>query len=305
MNPLLNELSRKLLGQANLADCHVQELEEKAARYPAFASLQLLLAARKKQLNPDSVSTFSGKAAFFLHNPLWAEECWQTSAEIISSRELEPVSVTDELPSTPALDTPYQAELETAFTAEELVVQTGAVESKEQAENPDAQGWDNAEEDEELAAENLSEIEKPFPAIPGPLPVASATTAKSASDLLTFEPYHTVDYFASQGIRYREEQKEKDRFSVQLRSFTEWLKTMKRLPVSEQVAISSVSEEKKVEQMAEVSIAPREIVTETMAEVWEKQGNREKAIQLYQKLSLLDPAKSAYFAAKIDKLKHS
>jgi hypothetical protein len=40
-----------------------------------------------------------------------------------------------------------------------------------------------------------------------------------------------------------------------------------------------------------------------MAEVWERQGNREKAMEVYNKLSLLNPSKRAYFAAKIDSLK--
>jgi hypothetical protein len=44
-------------------------------------------------------------------------------------------------------------------------------------------------------------------------------------------------------------------------------------------------------------------VTEAMAEVWEKQGNTIKALELYEKLSLLDPSKSSYFAAKIEHLK--
>jgi hypothetical protein len=44
-------------------------------------------------------------------------------------------------------------------------------------------------------------------------------------------------------------------------------------------------------------------VTETMAEVLEKQGQLDKAIQLYIKLSFINPEKSAYFAAKIQQLK--
>ena len=125
------------------------------------------------------------------------------------------------------------------------------------------------------------------------------------TDTLSFEPYHTVDYFASQGIRFREEPVTTDKFSVQLRSFTDWLKTMKRLPVSEVGAQTTATEEKKVVQMAETSIVPREILTETMAEVWEKQGDHARAARIYEKLSLLDPAKSAYFAAKIENLKSS
>ena len=56
--------------------------------------------------------------------------------------------------------------------------------------------------------------------------------------------------------------------------------------------------------MAESSINDREVVTEAMAEVWEKQGNHAKAVEIYQKLSLLNPAKSSYFAAKIEQLKN-
>jgi hypothetical protein len=119
---------------------------------------------------------------------------------------------------------------------------------------------------------------------------------------LAFEPYHTVDYFASQGIKFKEEEKPKDKFGQQLKSFTEWLKTMKRFPASEIVA-ASPNMEQKVEQLAEVSLKDREVITEAMAEVWLKQGSREKAIDIYNKLSLLDPSKSRYFAAKIEEIK--
>ena len=52
---------------------------------------------------------------------------------------------------------------------------------------------------------------------------------------------------------------------------------MKKLPVTEIAAAVSVVDEKKVEKMAELSINDREVVTEAMAEVWEKQGNQDKA----------------------------
>jgi hypothetical protein len=117
-----------------------------------------------------------------------------------------------------------------------------------------------------------------------------------------FEPYHTVDYFASQGIKFKEDEKPKDRFSEQLKSFTEWLKTMKRIAATEITASDSMGE-KKVEQMAEYSNAEPHVITEAMAEVWEKQGNKANAEDIYRKLSLLDPSKSSYFASKIEDLK--
>ena len=94
-----------------------------------------------------------------------------------------------------------------------------------------------------------------------------------------------------------------DEFGQQLKSFTDWLKAMKRLPVTEMAKSVETQAEQKVEQLAGQSIADREVVTEAMAEVWEKQGNVAKAIELYSKLSLLEPSKSPYFAAKIEDLK--
>jgi predicted Zn-dependent protease len=78
---------------------------------------------------------------------------------------------------------------------------------------------------------------------------------------------------------------------------------LKRLPVTEQGQPADVNAEQKVEQLAGQSLKDNEVITETMAEVWEKQGNAEKAIDIYNKLSLLDPSKRTYFATKIEELK--
>lgn len=48
---------------------------------------------------------------------------------------------------------------------------------------------------------------------------------------------------------------------------------------------------------------PGDLVSETLAEIHLKQGNIEKALNIYAKLILLIPEKSAYFAARIEKIK--
>jgi len=118
---------------------------------------------------------------------------------------------------------------------------------------------------------------------------------------LIFEPLYTTDYFASQGIKLSEEVNAGDRLGNQLRSFTEWLKTMKRIPgkSGNQAMELNTPFDKKVEIMAEKSNLEQDVITESMAEACITQGKTRKAIEIYEKLSLLNPAKSAYFAAKI------
>lgn len=149
-------------------------------------------------------------------------------------------------------------------------------------------------------------IAEPIPAQEEPVtdnPVTSNLQPASAGEL-TFEPFHTVDYFASQGIKPAKDALPTDRFSHQLRSFTEWLKTMKKLPIAEmQATPMKPAQQEEVVQLAETSLKKTEVLTETMAEVLVKQGRMNEAIEILQKLSLLDKGKSAYFAARIQHLK--
>jgi len=155
-----------------------------------------------------------------------------------------------------------------------------------------------------------------IPGVPAPLPEAgtvqvSDTTmmsdaenagatkeAKPNKDDLLFEPMHLVDYFASQGIKLTEEMQNADKLGKQLKSFTQWLKTMKKVHEG-QLPEATEQAERVIKTLAEKSNAGEEVLTESMAEVFAIQGKHKKAIEVYEKLSLLNPSKSAYFAAKI------
>lgn len=137
--------------------------------------------------------------------------------------------------------------------------------------------------------EQLQEFKKPV-AANTPVPIET-------------EPYHTVDYFASQGIKLSLDQQRQDNLGVKVRKFTDWLKQMKRVnPAPADLGIDEAAEHK-VQTIAATSNEVKEVVTEAMAEVLAMQGMNAKAIQVYKKLSFLEPTKSAYFAAKIDNLK--
>ncbi len=127
-------------------------------------------------------------------------------------------------------------------------------------------------------------------------------TSGTTQDTISFEPLHATDYFASLGIKLSGEIQPTDKLGKQLKSFTEWLKTMKKIH-RELEEKQNGQAEITIQKLAENSNQQQEVVTESMADVLLLQGKAKKAIELYKKLSLLDNSKSAYFAAKIDQLK--
>lgn len=121
-----------------------------------------------------------------------------------------------------------------------------------------------------------------------------------------------------------ETEEDKEKALMVVMSFAEWLKhiSSKNLKEKEEeaeqkalkamwqqqklaAAIEEESEEipEQVFEMAVNSISRKEEwISESMAEVYMKQGKKEKAIEIYHKLSLQNPEKNAYFAAKIENL---
>ncbi|HLF47157.1 MAG TPA: hypothetical protein VI548_12070, partial [Chitinophagaceae bacterium] len=154
-------------------------------------------------------------------------------------------------------------------------------------------------------------VENPRPEIFDAMPalkekpeaIKTAEQKVTSESALSFEPYHTVDYFASLGIKNQQEEKPADKFGQHLKSFTEWLKTLKTSTLHENSVLPDAQAEEKVITLADHSVEERNVVTEAMAEVWIRQGQPEKALNIYNKLSLLNPSKSSYFASLIENLK--
>ena len=132
--------------------------------------------------------------------------------------------------------------------------------------------------------------------------IRATASGNPEEEVLSFEPLHTVDYFASQGIKIKEDALMDDKLGKQMKSFTAWLKSMKKLHPGKLPEQNEVIE-RIIQSSAEESNADADVLTEAMAEVLIKQHKEEKAIEMYRKLSLLNPSKSAYFAAKIESLK--
>jgi len=285
MNSDVDELAQAVLNKP-LHECSLDELQQVADQYPYFGPIQFLLAKKiteSSSIAEDNQAQYEEqvqKASLYFQNRVWLDH-------LLNNDRNE-----------------SYAEIQSTFVAK----------APEREEKVESQKFQESEtEDNNISSEPNSElITQPDP-VNQPVSIQEPNHPTQMEPLQTdppptdagllFEPFHTVDYFASQGIKFKEEEKPKDRFGMQLKSFTEWLKTLKHTSAAEIATHADSSAEKKVEQMAEFSLAERHVITEAMAEVWIKQGNRAKAEEIYRKLSLLEPSKSSYFAAKIEELK--
>lgn len=158
------------------------------------------------------------------------------------------------------------------------------------------------ETDNELAVDTGSPEQYEKEIEPMKISLKMTEEKTNLSEAMLFEPMHMVDYFASQGIKLSEDLLTGDKLGKQLKSFTEWLKTMKKVHAGSE-GEKAVNNDSSIQVLAENSNTEAEILTEAMAEVFARQGKKGKATEVYKKLSLLNPAKSTYFAAKIDNLK--
>ncbi|MGC4235171.1 MAG: hypothetical protein QM594_19530 [Niabella sp.] len=274
MNRFSNTLSDTVLARP-LDSYSPEELQNLAQKHPYASAIQLLYAQKLRQTGNEAYATQAQKTFLYYNNPLFISHLIETD-------------------SRPAGTKIMHAEAETVPAEEQHLIPDAIEEIAEIKDIP----ADPPMAAENIAGEETSANEAPLP----PLPVFKIEAVDPSKAELPFTPYYTVDYFAAQGIKWND-QNVNDRFGVQLKSFTSWLKQMKRLPGATTKTNITLNEEKNIEQMAERSITGENADTEAMAEVWAKQGDIQKAIALYKKLSLQIPAKSAYFAAKIDHLK--
>jgi hypothetical protein len=299
MNEAIEKVVFQLTGKKRLEDVSLAELNDLSDNHPYFSIGHLLLSKKLQQTADRSFDTQVQRTAAYFHNTLWLDYLLQAETPAIKF----PVNDTGE--TKPLLDKVIREEQQTQMAQHEKLMDEPvdnepemiiAVPDEEQyaastTEEVMQQAEDEEKQKEVIASvleDQLAEFKKP---------VTAGTELKIQS-----EPYYTVDYFASLGIKIDLSQPQ-DKLGTQVRKFTDWLKQMKSVkPASDELA-SDPEVDNMIQGIAKTSNETKEIVTETMAQVLVKQGKTDKAIQLYIKLSFLNPDKSAYFAAKIEQLK--
>lgn len=238
-------------------------LEELTEQHPYFSPAQFFL-LEKKQGDAAAFEKQAVKTNILFNNPHWLHFQLTQTSLVAENIKDEPLLIT-EIPTEPA----------TAIT-ETLPPDT------------EITGPDTIPQEKEIEPMNI-ELKMP-------------EDNSKLDEAMLFEPMHMVDYFASQGIKLSEDAQMADKLGKQLKSFTEWLKTMKKVHVENETQ-NTPKADASVQVLAENSNSETEVLTEAMAEVFARQGKLGKAREVYQKLSLLNPAKSTYFAAKLENLK--
>ena len=103
---------------------------------------------------------------------------------------------------------------------------------------------------------------------------------------------------------------EKEGQSPEETRFTDWLEGLKKSSKSDNKSSETAKKKKKKKKKKakkdkakkKHELEQAEIISETLAELMAKQGYTEKAIEMYNRLSLLFPEKNSYFASKIEDL---
>jgi hypothetical protein len=241
---------------------NVRFLKELTDKHPYFSPAQFFLLQHTSE-NTASFDSQAVKTNIFFNNPHWLN---------FQIRQTKPVEVNVHTNNYPEINS---TEKERA-AIDDLPDNT---------EVPDGDSYPMEKEIETMRFE---------------LKIPEAKT--NLDEAMLFEPMHVVDYFASQGIKLTDQLQPGDKLGKQLKSFTEWLKTMKKVHTGEEPELAAHSDTN-IQALAENSNAETEVLTESMAEVFARQGKPGKATEVYQKLSLLNPDKSTYFAAKLENLK--
>ena len=289
-----------------------RDARQMTGEYPWFAPAHFF-ALQQSQPGDDDFASLAAKAALHFGDPLLlhfqlTKPTQHGMGALVTNQA--PVEVFEEEPHIKAVAEEQLYEAKAEYKAEEQVPgeQVYEAAAAQPIDNPNFENPEPVEEEtraEELHAEPVP-VTQPENDItvhsPGSTEPAEEKTMKNEPAL--FEPLHTTDYFASQGIKLSEVVQTGDKMARQLRSFTEWLKTMKKVHpegLNEKTAGSS-SIDNTVQTIAELSNKEEEVITEAMAVVFIQQGKLNKAREIYKKLSLHNPSKSAYFAAKLNEI---
>jgi len=275
-SPLTQERFIKILNSPDLlASIPYEELKTLALAYPYAHNLRYLLALKGQQDNhPDAVRTLATAAAYSLDRT--------RLFMLVAPQQLTPIRVKEEvLELKPIQNIQRELDALAPVTREEVVEKQKVVSFAPPPPNgaPAETILPYTPVSNPPIAQPAAERQDLTPA--SPQPFASWIGSFKPPVLATSPPPHLPDVPLQTTTSEPSETKPPSLRNHELRT---------NYPVAQELAERSVVENK-------------DVISETLARLLAKQGHREKAISMYERLSLAFPEKSGFFAAEIDKLK--
>ncbi|MBN8670524.1 MAG: hypothetical protein J0L80_07540 [Chitinophagales bacterium] len=335
-------ISQVLAEPQNISDTDAESIAALIETYPYFVPARYMDAANKHKKEPYNNPMMSVMQLYMSNWLMYCQflQTAMNGADIAvpapAAPQQAPAQAAEAVAETPVVaeEEVITVEEPTITVAEEDIVVEEAVTIVEAIEIPEQ------EEVNIIQAEEAFVAPEPVIATPEPLytqkkPVASEDDYQPETDESFILPVYTEDYFLHQGMQVSNKIPEdlpgKDvspadeaKSLMVVMSFSEWLLYFKKRKEQEQeevegqkavktmwqkeklaAALEEENEEipEKVFEMAVNSITKEDdLVSESLAEIYSKQGKFDKAIEMYRKLSLRNPQKKAYFARKIEVL---
>lgn len=283
-----------LLKDPSLVDNNdIRQLNEYRKKYPYFQSLYVVVAKALKDREHPKTDAFIKKAAIFSANRAHLKEIIESDTyfvpvpvaeviqeELVQTKEEKATKTEDAKPKTSEVAQPIivNPEIEEEPKSKKTL-------DEQLAYNPNLQALEDTksrieallrgEVPEEDPKEHDRDIEK--------------IQAKIDSKLAKDEP------------KPRVKSTKKNKKNNQIEIIEKFIADDPRIDIRNKAM--SEGEQDQVD-LAEKSLKkPDSFITETMAKLMVKQGKVKRALDIYQKLSLKFPEKSAYFASQIEKVK--
>ncbi len=288
-----SDFNEILEGHAKLSSFSKEEYDELADKYPYATLLQLLNIRRKGETTADKK-----KLLLYVDNPLHlsvvtSKRFTQNSEDISLQGQLDKNETSQPL-SEETVQKEENHPLEKSNSSQEVVedVSDGAMGTKETLLN-------ELVEDEKDVLELINELPEESPikrgeAKTGAVEKNEEKSAEDPGDLMVMMSFTDwLNHFKTKSEHEAEEKKGKDA----IRSAWQKEKLAEAMDDEEDVVPDKIFEK----AMKSVSFGDG-LVTEPLAELYVQQGKTEKAIELYKKLSLLNPEKRTYFASRIKDL---
>lgn len=224
------------------------------------------------------------------------DDAGEPTSSILTNHQPDSVDKVDHAEPKAIVETDYQNTLEEKTIATPEAQPAKDINTKSEPECNKNNEQPFIEEIEETA--NAKEIEGMHTPLM-PIEYKSAWKEKKDSDNKTNHKAHKK----SDKKSHSESQKSMERDFDSPKYFLEWLRSMNALEGSK--LLKKQKKKSKIQAIIDKSVEePVGVASESYAIVLAQQGHIEKAIEMFQQLSLKNPEKSSYFAAQIEKFKN-